>query len=297
MKKLLLFTAIISLFQVTSQTAQFAWLAGSTFTNQLGTYGTQGVASTTNNPGSRALPVSWTSLDGKLWMFGGSGHATTGSLGNMNDLWNYNPSTSEWVWVTGANIINQVGVYGTKGVPSTTNTPGSRNGGIIWRDNSGNLWMFGGQGYGNAASPGNLNDLWKFNISTNEWVWVTGSSSVNQLGLYGTKGAPSTTNTPGARTESVSWVDNSGNLWLFGGNGKSSTSFDGLLNDLWKYDIATNEWTWISGSNGINTIGANGTIGVTSNLNFPGSRSGAVPFKEGNGDLWLYGGKIGRAHV
>lgn len=290
MKKTLLFLFIGILFRMNSQTAQFSWMAGSTFTNQLGTYGTQGVSSTTNAPGSRALSVSWTSADGKLWMFGGNGHATTGSLGNMNDLWNFNPTTNEWVWVTGSNVINQVGLYGTKGVPSTTNTPGSRNGSITWVDNNGGLWLFGGQGYGAIASAGNLNDLWKYNTATSEWVWVTGSNVVNQLGIYGTKGVPSTTNCPGARTESISWVDNNGNLWLFGGIGKSSTPSDGLLNDLWKYDIASNEWTWVSGGNGINSYGGYGTLGVGSVANLPGTRSASVSFKDNNGDFWLFGG-------
>ena len=37
----------------------------------------------------------------------------------------------------------------------------------------------------------------------------------------------------------VSWVDGTGNLWLFGGIGG--------LNDLWEYNPATNLWAWISG--------------------------------------------------
>lgn len=290
MRKLLLFIAIINLFHVKAQVASFAWMAGSTFTNQISTYGTLGVASSTNNPGARSLPSSWTTSDGKLWLFGGNGYASAPTLGNTNDLWNYNPSSNEWVWVTGSNLVNQVGLYGTKGVASNTNIPSGRNGSVSWKDNNGNLWLFGGQGYGSTASAGNLNDLWKYNVSTNEWTWVTGSNGINQLGVYGTKGIPSTTNTPGARTEAVSWIDNSGNLWLFGGFGRSSTASDGLLNDLWKFNIATNEWTWVSGSNGINVIGTYGTQGVGSTANIPGTRSASTSFKDANGDLWLFGG-------
>jgi len=290
MKKLLLFIALINLFYVNAQVASFAWMAGSTFTNQISIYGTLGVASSTNNPGARSLPSSWTTSDGKLWLFGGNGYASAPTLGNANDLWSYNPVSSEWTWVTGSNLVNQVGLYGAKGVASTTNTPGGRNGSVSWKDNNGNLWLFGGQGYGSTASAGNLNDLWKYNVTTNEWTWITGANGINQLGVYGTKGVPSTTNTPGARTEAVSWIDNSGDLWLFGGIGKSSTAFDGLLNDLWKYSIATNEWTWVSGSNGINVVGTYGTQGVGSTANIPGTRSASTSFKDANGDLWLFGG-------
>ena len=42
-------------------------------------------------------------------------------------------------------------------------------------------------------------------------------------------------NTPGARSYSVSCIDTSGNLWLFGGAGYDYFGNDGNLNDLWKF--------------------------------------------------------------
>lgn len=36
--------------------------------------------------------------------------------------------------------------YGTQGVPSTTNYPGARNGGVMWCDSIGDLWLMGGIG-------------------------------------------------------------------------------------------------------------------------------------------------------
>lgn len=292
MKKLLLFSiSFLTTVLVHSQVAQFGWMAGSTFTNQLGTYGTQGVASTTNAPGSRAFANTWADNSGNLWLFGGQGHATTVSLGHMNDLWKYTPSSNEWVWLSGANVINQLGVYGTKGVASTTNSPGARGGSATWVDNNGNFWMFGGAGYGSAAGSGNLNDLWKYNPTTQEWVWVSGGNVVNQNGAWGTKGVASTTNTPSSRLNCASWVDNNGDLWLFGGDGKGAPGFNGLLNDLWKYNIATNEWTWVSGGNGINSIGAYGTQGVGSTANIPGTRYGSISWVDNTGDFWLYGGQ------
>jgi hypothetical protein len=41
---------------------------------------------------------------------------------------------------------------------------------------------------------------------------------------------------PGARTHPNSWIDGSGNLWLFGGQGRSASS-SSRLNDLWKFGI------------------------------------------------------------
>ena len=74
---------------------------------------------------------------------------------------------------------------------------------------------------------------------------MSGSDTVNQEGFYGTRGIPDPANVPGARWQSISWIDSSGNLWLFGG-----FEFDnwGDMNDLWRYEPDTGMWTWISGS-------------------------------------------------
>lgn len=46
---------------------------------------------------------------------------------------------------------------------------------------------------------------------------MSGSDSVNQPGVYGTIRIPSNTTVPGAHVYSVSWIDSTDNLWLFGG--------------------------------------------------------------------------------
>jgi hypothetical protein len=88
--------------------------------------------------------------------------------------------------------------------------------------------------------PGELNDLWKFNPTNKTWTWMSGSDTVsgNESGLpgvYGTQGIPAATNIPGDRYAAVSWIDGSGNLWIFGGDGLDSTGAYGSLNDLWRY--------------------------------------------------------------
>src|SRR5258708_13453502 len=89
-----------------------------------------------------------------------------------------------------------------------------------------------------------MNDLWKFD-GTN-WTWVSGSNVVSQTGVYGTKGTPSSSNVPGARNSAVSWTDNGGNLWVFGGVGNDASGTLSLLNDLLEFD-GTN-WIWMGGS-------------------------------------------------
>jgi hypothetical protein len=87
--------------------------------------------------------------------------------------------------------------------------------------------------------------MWKYNIASNEWTWMNGSNTLNTLPVYGTQGIPAATNTPGGRYVYCSWKDKTGNLWLFAGEDTALKK----NNDLWKYDISINQWTWIKGSN------------------------------------------------
>jgi hypothetical protein len=59
----------------------------------------------------------------------------------MNDLWRYN---GNWTWISGNNTGDLKGIYGTKGVPSPNNVPGSRAYPSNWIDSDGNFWIFGG---------------------------------------------------------------------------------------------------------------------------------------------------------
>jgi hypothetical protein len=216
---------------------------GKTFTP--GVYGTLGVASASNIPGPRGGAVSWTDSSGNFWLFGGEGPtSSTSGDGVFNDLWEFNPSTKEWTWVSGSNTAGAKGVYGTNGVASATNVPGGRGIAVGWADSSGNLWLFGGYGFDSTGTGGELNDLWEFNLSTRLWTWVGGSKTINALGVYGgAQGVASTSNVPGARHFSVRWTDRNGNFWLYGGRGYGATNNGFDLSDLWEFNPATKQWT------------------------------------------------------
>jgi N-acetylneuraminic acid mutarotase len=252
----------------------WTWVSGSNSTNQSGVYGAKGVAAPSNVPGARYDCVSWMDVFGDLWLFGGYGYAASGSSSWLNDLWKFDGTN--WTWVSGSDSVNSPGVFGTKGVASPVNVPPARMGSISWIDSIGNMWLFGG---------GERNDLWKFN---GMWTWVSGSSSSAGYGVYGTKGVAAPGNVPGGRYGSISWIDASNNLWLFGGNGHSTTTAGGLLNDLWKFDGVN--WTWVSGSNLLEQYGVYGTMGVADANNVPGARDDSVSWIDSSGRLWLLGG-------
>jgi len=145
---------------------------------------------------------------------------------------------------------NTTGAAGTVGLTGATSgtLPGSRWGAAGWVDKGGNLWLFGGWGLDSTGTNGNgaLNDLWVYVPNTTPsqpgtWTWIKGSNTGAENGVYrDTTTIPYLTYeiwTPGGRSNATHWVDNLGQLWLFGGEGYDSTSTtgNGYLNDLWRY--------------------------------------------------------------
>jgi N-acetylneuraminic acid mutarotase len=270
------------------------WVAGLTTNGAVGKYGVMGTAADANLPGSRSVPATWTDVSGNLWMFGGNGTDSAGKVGYLNDLWSFDPSTAQWTWVLGSSTVAASGVYGTLGTAATANIPGARQAALTWVDGGGNLWLFGGIGLDSAGNSGLLNDLWEYSPSTGEWTWMSGSSTVNAPAVYGTQGTAATNNVPGGRHDAVSWIDSSGNLWLFGGEGRDHNGTIGALNDLWEFTpnttVADATWTWVGGSDTVNAAGVYGYVGVADTANAPGARYAAVAWIDSSGNVWLHGG-------
>jgi hypothetical protein len=228
-------------------------------------------------PSGRDGAVTWTDpATGNLWLFGGE------SFGLMNDLWEYQIGNAAWIYHGGGSSLN--GLY--TGVNAY---PGSRWGATARLDASGNVWMFGGFGFdATSSSPGLLNDLWEFNTTSHLWTFVSGSSTANQSGVYGTLGQAAPGNVPGGRQASSSWIDSAGNFWMFGGYDTDASGHQNDLNDLWEF--SGGQWTWVSGSNSVNQLGVYGTQGVAAATNVPGARYSSAAFTDRSGNFWLFGG-------
>jgi N-acetylneuraminic acid mutarotase len=151
------------LWKYSLSTGEWAWMGGSQIVNQQATYGTQGTASSSNIPQAVGSAIGWTDTSGDFWFFGGYGENSTGITGSLGDLWKYNPGTGEWTWMGGSGTLDQSGTFGTQGTASSGNLPGSRYGAASWTDAAGNLWLFGGVGFGShTTGSGELNDLWEY---------------------------------------------------------------------------------------------------------------------------------------
>ncbi|MES2594468.1 MAG: kelch repeat-containing protein [Verrucomicrobiota bacterium] len=276
----------IILTNIPAGPAAWKWVSGPNARNGVGVYGTINVAAGTNNPGGRQGAVNWRGQDGSLWMFGGYGYATavTNPPRYLNDLWQYNRVLGQWVWRAGSNAFNAPGNYGSIGVEAASNAPGARHTATTWTDSAGNLWMFGGFGIGASGAPSWLNDLWRFNRTTGQWTWMKGSTATGGAATYGVLGTAAAGNTPGARSSATGFY-RSGSLWLFGGYNNVSN-----YSDLWRYEIATGNWTWMKGANTANANGTYGTLGTAAAANTPGARRDGTGWVALDGTLWLFGG-------
>jgi N-acetylneuraminic acid mutarotase len=268
----------------------WTWVGGPTTAAAKGVYGHQGVASGANAPGARYGSALSTDASGNVWLFGGDGDDSGGAFGVLNDLWEYQPATGQWTWLTGSQYRLMAGVYGTRGTAAAANVPGARYGAAHWMDKTGALWVLGGDGVDSTGAVGLLNDLWKYTPATGQWTWVAGSNLANASGVYGIQGSAGASNIPGARYRPAVALDQAGNVWLFGGQGVDSTGAQGYLNDLWRYAQGAGEWTWVAGANTANGLGVYDTGNIGGAGNFPGARYDAVAWIDAGGDFRLFGG-------
>jgi N-acetylneuraminic acid mutarotase len=309
--------------EANAQTNEWTWVGGSSAGPENQVTGTLGIPAIGNIPAARYQATTWSDKSGNFWLFGGTDQTGFPDV-ELNDLWEFNPSTSEWGWMAGSSTGGQSGVYGALGTPSAHNVPGGREDASSWTDSKGNLWLFGGYGLDADGTMGVLNDLWEFNPSTGEWTWMSGSSTASncfndgsgnafgaidcaQPSIYGALGTPAAGNTPGSREAAITWTDNKGNLWLFGGwSYDVSAQVQYYFNELWEYNPSTNQWAWMGGSKtrdgsaclwNVNLWpltcgepGVYGTIGTSAAGNIPGGRAGSAKWTDSQGNLWIFSG-------
>jgi hypothetical protein len=143
--------------------------------------------------------------------------------------------------------------------------------------------------FNGLCRAGNGTESQQTTVLHGKWTWVSGDSSSNEHGVYGVKGIADNINKPGARRNSMNWIDSKDNLWLFGGAGYASTTEDsGYLNDLWKFDGAN--WIWVSGDNTANQHGIYDEKSIPFETNKPGARENGLSWIDSKDDLWLFNG-------
>ena len=267
----------------------WTWLAGSSVANAGAVYATRGVAAPSNAPGALVGHSLVADTNGTLWLFGGSGIAST----VPNDaLWTY--AGGLWTWVSGSSTPGGFAQYGSLGVAAATNLPGCRQTHAAVSVAAGQaptsrMLVFGGAPDSGTAT---LGDLWELALGSRLWTWLAGGSNTGSVAVYGARGVEAAANDPGARCGHAMAADAGGDLYLSGG---TLTVGSWSLGDVWRWRATAKRWTWLAGASVTRAPESFGLFGAFDPASDPGARSahslalapaipGAGPF------LLLFGG-------
>jgi hypothetical protein len=172
-------------------------------------------------------------LSGILVLFGGQ--FLSESLG---DLWHYSISHKQWARL------------------DVVNGPSPRHSFVFTEVNSTHALLFSGtnadepiqpEGDGIPGTNAANNELWLYNLLDNSWRLMRGAGN-DAVGNISSVGAFDPLNEPGARF-GASGDYTHGLFWMFGGQSANQNN-GGLFyrqNDLWSYDIARNQWSFVQG--------------------------------------------------
>jgi hypothetical protein len=262
----------------------WSYISGGTIPNSTGVFGTQGVAAPGSVPPGLYHNQAVADGSGNFWMFGGA--QSYNNVDYWNTLWKWDGGN--WTWVTGGTTIREAANYGTINVPALTNRIGARVGHLMWRDNTNNLYVFGGRGYVTSGS-GLLNDVWQYSITTGTWTWIKGSNTVDVSTIVaGTRGTANNANVPNGRRMGCGATDSNGHFWFYGGRGWD-TGGSKYWRDLWKFDGS--DWTWMAGDMVPDAIGVYGAKGVANTSNQPGAKIECAAWFDNSDNFWLFGGE------
>jgi len=197
----------------------------------------------------RIAPASCTATDGTAWVVFG-GQSTTGEL--MDDLWINAGLGGGWTLYSGNGAA-------PSHAPPSMLLPGARRGARLFCVDASTLVLFGGVAV--SAADGTtlvvMNDVWEFDIATSAWSILVNATAPE--GNYaGDQGVPNAANSPPARELAASWFWAANNaIYVFGGSNSPSAIvfFNGsvvslptrtqLLSDMWRLDLATQQWVWL----------------------------------------------------
>lgn len=278
------------MWQFSLDSGLWTWISGSSSANSPGNYGILGQWNATNEPPSRHQATGCIDPTARLiYLFGGRHYPNIGLYGNpRNDVWVFNMTRRQWAWVQGSSSINQAGQYGSQGVPSGNNTPGSRAAArecfLVPSEQS--LYIFGGSGFDDSGSFGYLDDVWRLSLSDYTWTWVSGSNATNVVANYNASNGPLS---PGGRDlTSAGWssTDMDG-FYIYGG-----TSAVAVHSDVWLFSFANRAWRHLKGTDQSDLWPpAYQVQGVANETNTPATRTG-VTLWTFQYSLYLYGGAL-----
>ena len=135
---------------------------GGEYASAPSTFGTDGLAAAGNWPAARLGHSLWADSERSLWLAGGSGVAA-GTTDKLNDVWQFDTSTTQWTFWAGHRGSDAHGMYGQLNLADRDNWISGRDGASTVLDTEGRTFVFGGEGKGRLGSlRGLLADTWSF---------------------------------------------------------------------------------------------------------------------------------------
>jgi hypothetical protein len=263
----------------------FAWLAGPSIQPQFGSWVSQGTPSPLAFPSARSGSAMW-QFNSSLYIYGG---LEEGNGKSMDDLWKYDLSNGLWTWKSGTSIGHTTPTYQDK--DQNGSYPGGRGSLAYWQDLNGNLYLFGGLLSKSlcTAQKCTANDLLVYNVVSESWRWIHGSSGINDLGSLAAGGYPS------ARFGMGSCFKlGSTEAYIVGGHSNRVAQ----MGTYWKYDMSQNLFTLIhNAGDNRESIEGQRPYGVFRAGITPGARREACCTVDQNGYLSIYGGAFGASSI
>eukprot|EP01119_Soliformovum_irregulare_P025559 TRINITY_DN9502_c0_g1_i4.p1 TRINITY_DN9502_c0_g1~~TRINITY_DN9502_c0_g1_i4.p1 ORF type:complete len:795 (+),score=227.52 TRINITY_DN9502_c0_g1_i4:335-2386(+) len=220
------------------------------------------IPASTNHPGSRSFSA-WTRQDGILYVYGGQVSWQNFAEIYSQDIWKFDGQV--WTKLGGKYNLNASGNFQDEVFP------GSLDFTSMVIDRAGRyLYIHGGWGYTTANKPGHLSNLWRFDLTTNSWNLLSGNSTLMAPPNFpGNVGTYSPTAFPGCRRQHVTWMDNSGGIFIFGGESITGTQWN-FRSDTWKYQteipVESQSNTAVIVGAVLGTLGFLGIVGVVAFL-------------------------------
>lgn len=266
--------------------------------NTLPNYGPLGAFSGDYTPGARMYSSGFvSSLLNSFYVT--LGVYDSGNYIYAADTWQYNVTAGQWAFIAGSQDTGMPGIYNTKGslsipVNGTAAHPGSREAALgAWDETNQVFYMIGGWGWGNSdSSDGLLSDVWKFDASTNRWVWVGGSDEIYAAPVYDQHGVYNITHPGGIGYGFAAFDLATQAVYFYGGLRMISDSEYDITSDIFSYRVTDNLFASYNGPRVF--VGENyGVQGVPAPTNVPFPRFGSNGFyNPGRHVVTMYGGAV-----
>lgn len=149
-----------------------------------------------------------------------------------------------WTCIKGEKRSAGLGQYDTKGNSSLPTKVSARNLATGCMINN-EYYLFGGFGFNSHAKKTPLNDFWKYDLGTHQWIWISGDTDTQkkQRWNFENKIIDRSVN-PSPRSGSCSWYHDN-KFYLFGGSCMDEQGRYNVTNQLWYYDFNKSAWIFI----------------------------------------------------